>query len=316
VIINLTALILYGYALYQLIGALFSPPRHAWWLTLMVLGLGWQPVLASLRHANLSLIISSLVLLCWYFMRRGREALGGVILGLAISLKIHPCILLVYLIGKRWRAFAAAVITTAFFAVVAWLCVGSQDVLRFVATTRFLTKTFGRSRDNASVFSVIFGVTHLDESSIIGTVILGGVAVLFVIFAMWAINSKAQRGSSPAEREDTNFAIAICLMSLISPIVWPHYFSVMLLPLALIAKYGAEWSQDGIKKIGFLVLVLVLSLPDQPLAAVSHALRSQFGDQLGWFLGSFQTFALLGVMVWLVTIRTRPAIGDVNAQTG
>jgi hypothetical protein len=105
-------------------------------------------------------------------------------------------------------------------------------------------------------------------------------------------------------------------MSLISPIVWPHYFSVMLLPLALIAKYGAEWSQDGIKKIGFLVLVLVLSLPDQPLAAVSHALRSQFGDQLGWFLGSFQTFALLGVMVWLVTIRTRPAIGDVNAQTG
>ena len=107
------------------------------------------------------------------------------------------------------------------------------------------------------------------------------------------------------EAYDLEFAIVACGICLLSPIVWAHYYSVLLLPIAVLARQAFAWPEMGLASIGFLILVLVFSLPDQPFLAFSSLLQSQFGRPFGWVLGSLQTMAVLVLMSWLVMLRVR-----------
>jgi len=130
ILVNAVALVLYGYVVHQLATTLFPHLNHRWQLLLFALSLGWQPVLASVRHASQSLIIGSLVVLCWMLIRRHRDILGGAALGVATVLKVYPAVLLAYLIFRRRGAFAAAAAVIALLGAAVWMCVGVSDLYR------------------------------------------------------------------------------------------------------------------------------------------------------------------------------------------
>src|SRR5947208_1034104 len=94
ILVNAVALVLYGYVAHQLATTLFPDLNHRWQPLLLTLSLGWQPVLASVRHASQSLIIASLVMRCWMLIRHHRDILGGAPLGVATVLKVYPAVLL------------------------------------------------------------------------------------------------------------------------------------------------------------------------------------------------------------------------------
>jgi Glycosyltransferase family 87 len=309
IVVNLALLCLYGYVLYHLLSALFPGLSSFCRTLLMVLGFGWAPVFASIRHASQSLLIGSLVMLCWWLIREGRDGLGGAILGLAVNLKVYPATVFLYLILKRWRAFIAASAATLALAVFAWLCVGGRDIARFAATTKTVVATFGSSRINTSPFAVIIGALDISVSSKAANVVLIVIGAAFVFSAAWILHAGPGSRGAGARNSDLDFAIATCLMCLISPIVWTHYYSVLILPLAVIAKHGVSWTQDGAPKVVFLLLVLVLSLPDPPVLAFSAMLQTGLGRTLSWLL-SPRTLAVLSVTIWLAVLKLRPGRAD------
>ncbi|MDB4967848.1 MAG: Membrane protein, partial [Myxococcales bacterium] len=64
--------------------------------------------------------IAFLYLLAWLFLRRDHETLAGVMVGLALSLKLYAGLLVVMLlVGRRWRGAGAAVATYLVFAIAA-----------------------------------------------------------------------------------------------------------------------------------------------------------------------------------------------------
>ena len=309
IVVNLVILILYGNVLLKMADVLFPQIDRSWRRVFIVLGFGWQPVIASVRHASQSLLISSLIILCWYLIRMKRDMLGGAILGFAISLKLYPAVLLLYLILKRWRVFLAAMMVTLVLGVLAWLCVGGQDISRFAAAERVVIGTFGVSRANISLFSVILGAMAMSPTSTGASAVLLATSVLLGAGSVWVTRMKVRNRADNMDYLDFDFAVATCLMCLVSPIVWSHYLSVMILPLAVIAKHGVAWAQDGVEKISFLLLAIVLSLPDPPLLTLSGTLQAVLGRELSWFV-SPRTLAVVSAMVWLAALKLRPKNAD------
>ncbi len=303
ILVNAVALVLYGYVVHQLATTLFPHLNHRWQLLLLALSLGWQPVLASVRHASQSLIIGSLAVLCWMLIRRHRDILGGAALGVATVLKVYPAVLLAYLIFRRRSAFAAAAAVIALLGAAVWMCIGVSDLYRFAATARTVTETFGEARNNLSLFSLVFGAARLSPSPAMAAAFLMFLGFTFSVGV--ALLTKAGQSMDALEAYDLEFAIVACGICLLSPIVWAHYYSVLLLPIAVLARQAFAWPEMGLASIGFLILVLVFSLPDQPFLAFSSLLQSQFGRPFGWVLGSLQTMAVLVLMSWLVMLRIR-----------
>ena len=68
----------------------------------------WQPVLATVRDGQVSVLIGGLLVLAWADLRRGRDSRAGALVGSAAALKLYPLLLLVLLALRRRRACAAA----------------------------------------------------------------------------------------------------------------------------------------------------------------------------------------------------------------
>ena len=301
--VNTLALSLYWYVVVHLRTLLFPQLSPFLQTVFIALCLGWQPVLASIRHANQSLIVSSLILLCWYLLRKEKDLLSGFVLGLAIALKVYPCILLGYLIMRRFRAFAAAVVTTVALTLFVAIVVGVDGLSGFARTAGVITHTFGLARNNVSLLSVISGTLRVvDPSSALPMVVYILTALICVVGVTAVVYLSRSHITERVVQGDIEFALFSCLICLLSPIVWPHYFSLLLLPLAIIARHGVDWSRDRPEKLFFLLVVLVLSVPDQPLRTLADILQARLGQRLGWLVGSLQTFAILATVVWLLIL--------------
>src|SRR5437879_5087009 len=154
-IVNLVSLSLLGLGIRMLNRGLdYSlSPRILFASTLAIFG--WQPVLAGLRHANVSLMIGCLVLFGWWYLRRELPAKTGAVIGIAASLKIYPGIIIVYLLWRHRRAGIVCILTGALLAAAVISIAGWQAFVEFARTAREITRTYGGARNNFSLLSLI-----------------------------------------------------------------------------------------------------------------------------------------------------------------
>lgn len=70
-----------------------------------------KPLIDDLQHGNLNIFVFLELAAVWYCFTRGRDAAAGLLLGLAITTKVTPALLLVYFLYKRcWSAACWTVI--------------------------------------------------------------------------------------------------------------------------------------------------------------------------------------------------------------
>ena len=70
----------------------------------MIIIMLYFPTWSNILYGQLSLVLLLLITLAWIAARNGRDALGGIYLGLAMSLKIFVGLfLLFFLVRRRWR---------------------------------------------------------------------------------------------------------------------------------------------------------------------------------------------------------------------
>jgi hypothetical protein len=177
----------------------------------------WAPVISAIESGNLTLVLGLVAALAWRF--RDRPLRAGGFVGLAIGLKLFMWPLLLWLLATRRLAGAAvgAAVELASFAL----------VLPFGSPTGFLRI----SHAVASVYEhrsfslyVLFGQTPAARAIWLAA----GLLALAAVFA--------------ARTDEAAFAWVIAACLLFSPIVWIHYFALMLVPIGVARpRFGAIW---------------------------------------------------------------------------
>jgi Glycosyltransferase family 87 len=166
------------------------------------------PVIAAIETGNLTLVLGFVAALAWRF--RGRPLLAGALVGLAIALKLFMWPLGLWLLATRRFAgtAVAAGVALASFALV--LPFGSP--IAFLRISRAVASVY---QHESYSFYVLFGQTAAAR----GIWLAAGLLVLAAAFA--------------TSRDEAAFTWALVACLLFSPIVWIHYFALLLVPIAI-----------------------------------------------------------------------------------
>ena len=190
----------------SLVGALWLLEIRDWRIYGVVLL--WPATIEAIQTANASLPLTLLVVLMWRY--RDRTAIAGVALGYGIAVKLFlwPLAVWLALVGRA-RAAAIAVLAAAASLALLLPFIGVPDYVRLL---RKLTETF--EHDAYTVFALLADLGVPDTAARVVTVALG----LGILALAW-------------RRRSLGLAIAAALC--LSPIVWRHFFVLLLVPLAL-----------------------------------------------------------------------------------
>ena len=201
----------------------------------------WASVIGDTRTAHLTLILCLLVALVW--RTRTKTAIPGLILGLAIALKLFLWPLALWLASlRRWREAAIAAVTAAASLLLLLPFIG---ILEYARLLRRLGETFDQGSYSPYGLLVQAGVQSTAAH------------IVALSFAL-AVAALAWRRRS--------FSLFVATALLLSPIVWLDYFAVTAIPLAVV-RPTISWV--------WLLPILTFGLPGAgaEIGVTTHTLR-------------------------------------------
>ena len=213
-------------------------------------------VLSNIRTAQAYVVLFAAVVSALWLLGRGRDALGGVVLGAVFAIKptIGPLLLMLLWIGRyrvvRWSAAAAALVVLFTVPVVgleAWVAwpdaarafVGrpSTAVTAYQTTTGFFRHICVADAVNPS---------PIGECGTAAAILPVLTAVSALIITLWKVPRTARRLA---------IAAGICLSLLTTPIAEDHQFVLLAIPIFILAADAPEL------RPWLVAAVLLLSLP-------------------------------------------------------
>jgi hypothetical protein len=213
---------------------------------LVAVGLLLHPgTVACLCVGNVSLVLFLLITLGWREYRRARSELAGVWLGLATALKLFPGLLLVGLVvGRAWRSVmtAAAVIAACWAAAV--FVVGFDDATFYVRSRApENAKAFVSHGFNLSVAGVAHRTFGLPNSyspwlgrAWVDPALAESLAWVLRTAVGLIVAFGLLRARGTQNYPDRAFTILVPGMLLLSPLTWLHAVTMMILPVAILAR--------------------------------------------------------------------------------
>lgn len=224
-------------------------PFRWWHLVPAAAVLVWaEPVRATIIYGQLNFILALLLTLGWVFDRRGKEIPAGVCVGLAAGLKLFPAVAFAYfLFAGRWRGLIAGVLIAVAVNGVAAAVFGVgafQDYVREVLPS---LKAWEASWPNDSLNGL--WVRAADPPSQQagpeafrnplaakgGYAVSAAVVLAGVVWAAW----RSRKEGDP----DLGWAAAVLVLPLVSPVAWQHYYTVCVVPLAVLAARLGGWQR-------------------------------------------------------------------------
>jgi glycosyl transferase family 87 len=187
----------------------------------------WFTVLSELQKANLTLLLALGAALVWRF--RNRAVVAGVAAGAFGALKILLWPLVVWLFAaRRYTAGLVAVASGVVLTFGSWAVLGFAGLGDYVPTVRLLSRL---ERDEAySPYAVALKLgVGTTGSQVLGLVLAAAVLAAAVVLA--------RRGD-----ERRSFVLALSACILFSPIVWIHYFALLVVALGVLQpRFGLVW---------------------------------------------------------------------------
>ncbi len=191
------------------------------------LALLWPSVNAAVQTGNITIPLALAAALVWRF--RHRPALAGASLGASIAAKfiLWPLWIWLVAVGRRaaagWTVVAAAAITLA-----TWAVVDLGALFEYPSRLRQLNEDTAGAGYTLDALLQDLGASETAARAGMGAVALALLAAVVLV---------ARRGA-----EMRSFVLAIAAALACSPIVWLHYFALLLVPVAIVSpRLGPIW---------------------------------------------------------------------------
>lgn len=195
--------------------------------------------------------VTSVILLCLalfvYLGTSGRQVAAGLVLGVAIAIKMSPAILLLPLIRfRRWRACFIGVLCALALVVLPPIIYGRAETLEHFWFS--LTAVINDESRRGFVFNYVFdravlAIFSAENSSFARLFVRGGLFSAAVLYSMlWMRTDKLG--------EVQLHSAMIGFMVLCSPIIWFHHFAWVLLPIVALSLSARE-GENRIKDLTF-----------------------------------------------------------------
>ena len=179
----------------------------------------WPPTIAELQTGNLTILLALLVALAWKL--RERPFAPGVAIGLAVALKLFLWPLGVWLLARR--RFRSAAVAAGMAVAGTLLVLPFESLTSYVDLMGRMKTAYGLSSYNLVGLLSQAGVSNRRFVDLVACSI--GLAVLALA---------AYRRSLP---------LTVAASLLLSPIVWLHYFVLLIIPLALRwPRFASAWA--------------------------------------------------------------------------
>ena len=188
----------------------------------------WFPVISAWQTGNLTLLLGLGIALVWRY--RDHPLRAGLIAAAMISLKPFVWPIAVWMIATRRYAVTAA--TAAFglaINLVAWAILGTGAIESYLKDSSKVIDVLFRNGYGVIALAGRFGAGHS-----------AGDAVMLAVAALiaGACFVAGRRGAA-----QKSLVLCVALMLAASPLVWNHYFALLVVPLALARpRFDAFWA--------------------------------------------------------------------------
>jgi len=235
----------------------------------------WPPVLSAVHVENISLLIGLAAALVWRF--RDRPVVAGSILGISGAVKplLWP-LGLWFLATRRLRALLWSVGTGIAVVLGSWAVIGFAGIVEYQELLRRLSDLMDEW--GYSVYALALDLHAGDAAA---HVLWAALAVAVLAAAIVVARRRDER---------SGFVLAVAATIAASPIVWLHYFALLLVVVAVaqprlgaawfvpLAMYGGEELQNGTTAQTIVVLAaagLTVALALRPWPRRAPAARPE-----------------------------------------
>lgn len=178
----------------------------------------WAPIFGAWQTANITTLLGLGVALGWRW--RDRAPRCGTMLALVVSMKIFLWPLGLWLLAtRRYAALGWAVLVGVALNAVSWVALGTGEFPRYVRLVRALTDAEERRAYSVISFALNHGVGRSAAYAL-------GLSLAAAVMAACVVAGR--RG-----QDERCLVLAIAASILASPLVWLHYFALLLVPVAL-----------------------------------------------------------------------------------
>ena len=191
----------------------------------IALALGSPPVIAGIAYGNASLLLVPALAGVWLW--RDRPGRVGAVLGIAIAGKLFVWPLLIWLLlTRRSRGAVAAAAWATVASLVGWAAVGFHNVQHFPGMVRRNASEYLDGGDSVASLAANLGGS---ASVVLAVAIAAGGLALVVAWHRRADDLAC-------------FTWTLTAALLASPLVWTHYYALMLIPLAVATpRLASAW---------------------------------------------------------------------------
>jgi len=276
------------------------PWRIYGWVCVAVLFL--PPVHHTLQHGQ---ITHFLLLLIVSGAAGGARAAAWV--GIAAALKVFPATLAgVYALSGRMAALVATVASAVILTIAGALAepAATADFVRRVGPELAVERRLAPNNQSVEAVTARWFETHWFVTPVVDAPIAGRLAAYLVTLAVvgvtfWMLVSI--RRADGAMVQPGRFSLVLAATLMVSPIVWDHYYVLLLLPLAVLYRSAAD------RTVRMLLLcagVLLLAHRYWPL---TFAMKSPVFMSEGFFGVVLLWIALLKVLSYDRVCAVRPS---------
>lgn len=188
----------------------------------------WPPVIHAWQNANVTLLLLGGIAAVWRYRRAA--LISGALVALLVSVKLFVWPLAVWLLAtRRYAALGYALAVGTALNVVAWSVIGFDQLDRFRHLLSALTHVEERRGYSIAALAMRYGASR-EAAYVLGLSIATG-----AILAAVALGRRGLDGAA--------MLLSIAAILLASPILWTHYFSLLIVPLALMrSRPGLLWA--------------------------------------------------------------------------
>ncbi len=243
------------------------------------------PLRENFVEGQINIPVATGLVAYWYWLRDRRAGKAGLALAAAVALKPIAGLFVLYAAWRReWRLLLFAAAGLALFGLLGAILAGPDGVRDYVSTA-YPTHAdlWPGYPDNASpegFFTRLFGPDPWKRPSFPTPGLASALTLVSWVVLVGLLCAALGRRAPLHSRLDLEFAAVGAALLLVTPIIWPHYYVVLLAPLAILAARLIDVRAWALLA-ALVIAVLVLCVPRNDLVPRG--------------MGNVQLFALLAI---------------------